>query len=116
MSFFMRNYKSDEQYDISKFLNYSNGVYDVLASPFLSDLCQLPTIDYYYVDEGYKDIDLIASSVYGDMFFAYLIQFYNNDFRTTFPEGTVLRLFSTSDLNELYYTIEARENESNREL
>lgn len=112
MTFYMRNYESDEKFDISKFMNYIEGVYDVLDSPFLNQLKQLPTIKYYYVDEGFKDIDLIASSIYGDSTYAYLIQYYNNDVRETFPEGTVLNLFDATDLEELFHNIA---NESNLE-
>ena len=105
MSFYMRDFASEEKFDISKFLNFENDVYDVLDSPFLALLSQLPTVEYYHVDNGYKEIDLISSEKYGEPFLAYIIQFYNNDFRTTFPEGTVLRLFDIEDLNSIYYTL-----------
>ena len=107
MSFYMRNYSSEEKFDLSKFLNFEEDVYDVIDSPFLSQISQLQTVDYYYVDEGYRDIDLIATGYYGDQFLAYLIQFYNSDFRTKFPEGTKLNMFSLEDLNELFYKLSA---------
>jgi hypothetical protein len=106
----MREFKSDEKYDISKFLNFEQGVYDVINSPFLIQVQQLPTVEYYHVNGGYKEIDLISSEKYGDPFFAYLIQFYNNDFRETFPEGTVLKLFSIGDLNEIYHNLATLSN------
>ena len=105
MAFYMREFTSEEKYDISKFLNFENDVYDVINSPFLIQLQQLPTVEYYYVDNGYREIDLISSEKYDSPFFAYLIQFYNNDFRETFPEGTVLKLFSIQDLNEIYHNL-----------
>ena len=105
MTFYIRNYTSEEKFDISKFLNFENDVYDVVASPFLAQISQLPTVRYYEVDNGYREVDMIAAEVYGNTFLAYLIQFYNNDFRETFSEGTVLKLFSLDDLNELYYTL-----------
>ena len=111
MSFYMRDYSSEEKFDISKFLNFENDVYDVIASPFLVQLSQLPTVQYYNVNNGFKDIDLIAADVYGNIFFAYLIQFYNNDFRETFPEGTVLKLFSVEKLNEIYYNLSSLSKE-----
>ena len=121
----MRNYKSEEKYDISKFLNYDNGTYDCIDSPFITQLqsgaisCiqgqiaqlqSLPTVKYYNVNDGFKEIDLIAAQEYGDVFLAYLIQYYNNDFRETFPEGTILNLFSSADLQELYFTLSAKQN------
>lgn len=113
MTFYMQNYNSDEQYDISKFMDYQGDIYDVVASPFLTQLSQLPTVGYYKVDERFRDIDLIASDAYGDLFYAYLIQFYNNDFRESFPEGTVLNLFSADDLQSLYHTMSVSQNASN---
>lgn len=101
----MRDYSSEEKFDISKFLDFQGDVYDVIGSPFLAQISQLPTVQYYNVNKGFKDIDLISSEVYKSPFFAYLIQFYNNDFRETFPEGTILRLFSIEDLNEIYYNL-----------
>ena len=73
-------------------------------------LKQLPTVEYYYVDNGFKEIDLISTEKYGDPFFSYIIQFYNNDFRESFPEGTVLRLFSIGDLNEIYHNLATLSN------
>ena len=109
MSFYMRNYTSEERFDLAKFINFQDDVYDVIDSPFLAQLNQLSTVSYYDVDErGYRDIDLIATDFYGDQFFAYLIQFYNGDFREKFPEGTVLRMFSLDDLHELYFKLSAQ--------
>ena len=102
MSFYIRDFSSEEKFDISKFLNFQDDVYDVVGSPFLAQLKQLPTVKYYNVHQGYHDVDLISSQEYGSPFFAYLIQFYNDDFRETFPEDTVLSLFAPSDLMELY--------------
>lgn len=111
MAFYIRNFTSEEKFDISKFMNFENDVYDVLASPFLAQLSQLPTVQYYDVNNGFKEIDLISSEVYDTPFLAYLIQFYNNDFRETFPEGTVLKLFSVEDLNEIYYLLSMKNKE-----
>ena len=110
MAFYMREFKSDEKYDISKFLNFEQDVYDVINSPFLVQVQQLPTVEYYHVNNGYKEIDLISSEKYGEPFLAYLIQFYNNDFRETFPEGTILKLFSIDDLNEIYHDLATLSN------
>ena len=112
MAFYMRNYSSDEKFDLAKFMDYKEGVYDFINSSFLAQLSQLPTVKYYNVNEGYREIDMIAYSEYGDLFFAYLIQFYNNDHRETFPEGTILKLFSVEALNQLYYKLSTSSNEN----
>lgn len=110
MTFYIRNYTSEEKYDIAKFMNYDNGIYETVNSPFLSKLKELPTVKYYYVDNGYREIDLIAQQEYGDLFFAYLIQFYNDMFMEKFPEGTKLNLFSAEDLEELYHEMAITQN------
>ena len=110
MAFYMREFTSEEKFDISKFLNFEQDVYDVINSPFLIQIQQLQTTEYYHVDNGFREIDLISTEKYGDPFFAYLIQFYNNDFREVFPEGTILRLFSIDDLNEIYHNLSSLSN------
>lgn len=102
MSFYIREYTSEEKFDIAKFMDFQQDVFDVVGSPFLAQIKQLPTIAYYHVNDGFHEIDLISSEKYGTPFLAYLIQFYNDDFRETFPEGTVLKLFDVNDLNDLY--------------
>ena len=98
----MRDFTSEEKYDISKFLNFEQDVYDVINSPFLAQISQLPVVAYYNVSERFKEIDLIAFDAYQDSSLGYIIQFFNNDFRDVFPEGTVLNLFSMEALNEIY--------------
>ena len=110
MAFYMREFTSEEKFDISKFLNFEQDVYDVINSPFLIQIQQLPTTEYYHVDNGFREIDLISTEKYGDPFFAYLIQFYNNDFREVFPEGTILRLFSIDELKEIYHNLSSLSN------
>lgn len=100
--FTMNDYTSEERYDLAKIVRYTENGYDVLNSPFLLGLKTLPVWRYYRVDEGYKDIDLISYDAYGTLFYAYLIQMYNDTIDETFPEGTVLNLFSIEDLEDLY--------------
>lgn len=103
--FTIRNYPSDEQFDLGKLMDFKGDVYDVIDSPVLNKLKQLPIVQYYNVNTGYKDIDLISMDAYGDPFYAYLIQYYNDNFLETFPEDTVLNLFSLVDLNNLYNNV-----------
>ena len=110
MTFYIRNYSSEEKFDLAKFLQFENDVYAVLNSPFLAQISQMTPVDYYYVNSGYKDIDMIATDYYGDQFFAYLIQYYNGDFRDTFPEDTVLKMFSVEELNEIFHNLSIKRN------
>lgn len=100
--FTTNDFTSEERYDFSKIIRYTENGYDALNSPLLFGLKSLPVWRYYRVDEGYKDIDLISYDAYGTLFYSYLIQIYNDTIEETFPEGTVLNLFSIEDLEVLY--------------
>lgn len=103
--FTIRSYSSDERFDLAKLMDYKVDVYDVINSPFLNKIKELPITRYYDVNNGYKDIDRISIDVYGSPFYSYLIQFYNDLQVETIEEDTVLRLFSLDDLESLYYNL-----------
>ena len=96
------DYETEERYDLGKFIQFKGDVHDVLCCPFLMGLKKLPLWRYYRVDDGEKDIDLISDDAYGTLFYSFLIQYYNDTFEEEFPEGTVLKLFSIEDLEQLY--------------
>ena len=93
---------TEERYDLSKFMPWKEDTYDVLNSPFLLCLNELPVWRYYRVNEGFKDIDLISQDAYNTPFYSSLIQIYNNTIEETFPEDTVLKLFNVDALEQLY--------------
>jgi hypothetical protein len=103
--FTIRDYSSDEQFDLAKFMQFKGDVYDVIDSPFLQGVLNLPTVSYYDVNSGSREIDIISQSTYGTPFYVFLLQFYNGIFMETLPEGTRLNLFSLTDLNNLYINI-----------
>ena len=47
--FTMRAYQSEETYDLAKFINFIDDVYDVINCPFLLKLKELPTYRYYKI-------------------------------------------------------------------
>ena len=103
--FRVREYRSNEQYDIAKFLDFKVDVYDVINSPFLTGLKNLPCIRYYHLEHGNEDFDKISSTCYNTPFLAFHIQFYN-DITTDYAiEGTTLRLFNLEDLDNLYNSL-----------
>jgi len=108
--FSIRSYSSEEEFDIAKFMQFDTDVYDVINCQMLTKLKDLPVSKYYKVNEGFREIDLISSHVYGDPFFAYYIQYFNDISEDTLPEDTVLKLFSIEDLNNLYYDLLSQEN------
>ena len=93
---------SDERYDLAKFMEWKEDTYDVLNSPFLDNLIELPIWRYYRVNEGFREIDLISQDAYATPVYSSLIQIYNGTTEEVFPEYTVLKLFSIEDLEDLY--------------
>lgn len=107
--FSIRTYQSEETYDLAKFINFVDDVYDVINCPFLIKLKELPTYRYYKVSEGYKDIDMISQDVYDTPFFTFFIQYYNDTDKVVFDEEDKLNLFSKEDLISLFHQISAGE-------
>lgn len=100
--FTMGDISTSERYDLGKLMPWKEDTYDVLNSPFLLGLVKLPLWRYYRVNDGFKEIDLIATDAYGTPVYSSLIQIYNGTTEETFEEYTVLKLFSVEDLEELY--------------
>lgn len=96
---------SEERYDLAKFMPFVGDTYDALSSPFLLGISNLPVWRYYKVNDGFKDIDLIATDAYGIPVYSSLIQIYNGTTQEVFPEDTILKLFSMDDLEQLYANI-----------
>ena len=95
---------SDEKYAMEKFFDFKGDVHDVLVSPFLDGLKKLPVWRYYKVERE-RDIDQISFEVYGTLFYAWMIQYFNDTVDEVFPDGTILNLFNENDLEELYKNI-----------
>lgn len=93
---------SDERYDLAKFMPWKEDTYDVLNSPFLNALMNLPVWRYYRCSEGFKDIDLISQDAYQTPTYTSLIQIYNGTTDEVFSEDAVLKLFDVDALEELY--------------
>lgn len=107
--FTMRTYQSEETYDLAKFMNFENDVFDVINCPFLLKLKDLPTYRYYKIKDGHKDIDMISQDVYGTPFFTFFIQYYNDTDKIVFDEDDELNMFAPEDLLELFHQISAGE-------
>lgn len=105
--FTMRTYQSDETYDLAKFMNFVEDVYDVIDCPFLLKLKELPVQKYYYVKDGYRDIDLISQDAYSTPFFTFFIQYYNDTDKIVFDEEDKLNLFASEDLISLFHEMNA---------
>lgn len=99
--FRVRDFSSNEQYDIAKFLDFRVDVYDVISSPFLVGLSALPCVRYYTAENGDEDLDKTSQNFYGSPFLSFHIQYYNNMTSNYIKEGQTIRLFNLEDLNQL---------------
>ena len=105
--FTMRTYQSDETYDLAKFMNFVEDVYDVIDCPFLLKLKYLPLQRYYYLTAHYRHIDLISQDAYAPPFFTFFIQYYNDTDKIVFDEEDKLNLFASEDLISLFHEMNA---------
>ncbi len=103
--FTVRNYPSEENFDVAKFINFVGDSYDFINSPLLNHLKTLPVTRYYTVKNGYNELDQISQEAYSSPFFTFYIMYYNDLQSEVVPEDTTLRLFSLTDLNILYQNI-----------
>ncbi len=105
MKFTIRNYVSEERFDLAKLMPFDIDVYDVLNSPFLNKIKTLPVVRYYNVNTGYKDIDMISQDVYKSPYYSFFIQYYNDIMLDKIPEDKVLKMFDLQDLDNLFFNI-----------
>jgi len=103
--FTTRIYQSEEQYDLSKVINFVGDTYDYINSPFLNKLKTLKTATVYNTSEGYRHLDQISEQIYQTPYMVYYIMLFNNLVDDELPEGTTLNLFSLTDFINLYQEI-----------
>lgn len=100
--FTVRNFPSDESSALEKVINFTDDCYDVLNSPFLNKLKDLPVWKTYEVNSGHKNLDQISQRMYSSPYYTYYIMYYNSLLTEIVPDDTVLNLFNLNDFNNLY--------------
>ena len=99
-----------ERFDLSKFLEYNEDNFDVLNSSFLIEFMKIKPVGYFNVTYEDKAPDYVSLQLYGKHEYWWLLMYYNNilDFKKL-KTGDVLRYFSLSDVESLYFKMKSLE-------
>ncbi len=108
MSFFYVDYNIETRfrYDLTKFLEYKEGIYDTYNSYFLSKFCKLPEAGAYLISTVPERPDIYSRDLYATTDYWHLLLEFNNIlFLNELQLGKSLRYFNLSDLEDLFFTI-----------
>jgi len=98
-----------KRYDLAKFMDYVNDVFDPLTSYFLAQLKTLPVFGVYIVSGSEGRPDLVSWAIYKDTQFWWPIMFYNDLLSVDdIVQGMSINYFNVSDLESLYFTLNSR--------
>ena len=118
MTYFInQNFDSEERYDMSKFMEWIDGTYDVLSSYFIEELRKLPLAGVYRVELEPFRPDLVSYDVYGDPQYWWLLLEYNGwvDW-TQFSLGSSVNLFALTDLENLFFSLSSKQHIRDNDL
>ena len=110
MGFFYINsdIKTNDRYDLSKFLKQEGEGYMALDSYFIDKIKKLPAQGTYQCLN--ERPDTIAYKIYGDVQFYWIVMVYNDwlDFTdSTFGAGKMISYPSISDIERLMFTLKS---------
>ena len=112
MTIFYTNldYESGERFDLAKFLEFNEDNFDILNSFFLTEVLNLPYVGNFVVQDESESPDYVSKKIYGRHQYWWLLMYYNNifDFKRL-TKGTVLKYFSLSDLESLFFKLKSLE-------
>ena len=111
MSYFIdQNVRSEERYDMRKFMEWVDGTYDVLGSYFLEELRKLPIVGVYRIELNPFRPDLVAYDIYGDPQYWWLLMEYNGwiDWNSM-PLGATVNFFHLSNLEDLFFSLSSKQ-------
>jgi hypothetical protein len=102
--------KTQEKFDIAKFMRYENDDYDPLTSYLLNRLSELPTVAIVKVFGQENLPDLLSSDYYDTENFWELLLIYNQLLGfDDLKNDQMVRLFNPSDLEDTYLSLSARQ-------
>ena len=94
------------RYDLSKFLEWLEGGFDIFTSYFLERLYDIPKYGNVLVTKEEARMDLISYKVYGYVQMQFILMFYNNILdRNNLIIGDILSYPSITDLESLYFSL-----------
>ena len=98
--------KFQNRYDISKFMQFGNSVFDIVTSHMVTSVSELSLGGVYVVKGEEARPDLISYSIYGRTFYWWIIMEYNNLFRVEdITEGLQLGYPSLASIEAIYFSL-----------
>jgi len=115
MFFINLDYESKERFDLSRFVEFTNGCHDFLLSYFVRELKNLKQYSTFVVQNEEYRPELISYKIYGSVQYWWIIMFYNDlvsieDITT----GLMIGYPSIADLESLYFTLKSKSLEQER--
>lgn len=108
------NVESDDRYDLSKLLEYSDN-YDPLNSTFLNEIKSIAEGGEYVIANEEGRPDLVSYNIYNTTQYWQIIMLYNGiddvDFLTI---GLKIKYPSIADLENLFFNLKARQSASTK--
>ena len=96
------------RYDISKLMEFNEGVYDEFTSYFIEEMRKLPANGRVYTIKEDNRPDIYSADIYGSTDFWYILLLYNNlVLMSDMKRGTELRFPSQAGLENLYTKLKA---------
>ena len=103
--------KYTDRFDMAKFLNFSNGVHDILTSYFLYKLSDLPVRGKFEITFESGRPEFLSYLLYKDVQYWWLLMEYNNLLDIyDLKQGLEIKYFSINELEDLYFSLVSNEN------
>lgn len=102
---------SNTRYDMSKFMEFTNGDFEILDSYLCTQIKSLNYVGAITVkaNQAYKP-DLISWDIYNDTMYWWILMIYNDlDSPMQLEAGAVLVYPSLADLENLYFTLTTKQ-------
>lgn len=102
------------RYDLQKFVEMKDGVYDVIDSYFLFELYNLPVKGFIEAINEYRRPDLLSYYVYGDVQYWWIMMAFNHEMNVNdINPPKRLDYPSIDALEDLYFSLNALRNDFN---
>ena len=99
-----------ERYEPERFIDYNVDNYDILTSAMLMELQSIPASGRFVVNGQDARPDLVSYEIYSDVQYWWIILLYNGlNFVTELVTGMELKYPSSSDLEQYYFNLKARQ-------
>jgi hypothetical protein len=104
---------TEKRFAMGKFFQFTDS-YDPLSSFFMNEVVKLPQSGYYNIQGEEGRPDYLSYKIYGDTQYWWILLLYNNKLEfDDFSIGDIVRFPSTESIEDLFFSLKARENATN---